>query len=220
MLQCTDLKFKVQVSDIFLPVIFWGGDWNDEPYSHVDVYKFTIRDRKENGHNSDREDSQKDEQHPGWKWKVASCAGLLLAGFLKSEKFSIFPDWFTVHAAKPLGGDVNSGYYDRRGSQSSDTCSNNELNGTLKLNKRQQFNFIADVVETASKAVVCIEVKDHSMTDWFHRAPQTASNGSGFIISEDGLILTNAHVVNTRGRTSISVCSATSNLVMVSLRLS
>ena len=133
----------------------------------------------------------------------------MLAGILKPEKINVLPDWFTVHAARPIEGDFNNDYYERRGSTGgsrSDIYKNsNELNGTLKLSRRLQFNFIADVVESASKAVVCIEVKDHSMIDWFHGAPQTASNGSGFIISEDGLILTNAHVVNARGRTSISV---------------
>ncbi|XP_057710134.1 serine protease HTRA3 isoform X1 [Corythoichthys intestinalis] len=59
---------------------------------------------------------------------------------------------------------------------------------------RYKFNFIADVVEKIAPAVVHIEL--------FLRHPLFGRNiplssGSGFVMSQDGLIVTNAHVVSS-----------------------
>lgn len=101
---------------------------------------------------------------------------------------------FTVDAAKPLIDDdeklgINQGAKNKN---------------DLGMSRRQRFNFIADVLEIVESAVVCIEVKDHTQTTWFGM-PQASSNGSGFIVKEDGLILTNAHVVASQQRNSITV---------------
>ncbi|MED6237877.1 Serine protease htra2, mitochondrial [Ataeniobius toweri] len=62
---------------------------------------------------------------------------------------------------------------------------------------RFRYNFIADVVEKSSPAVVYIEIVGRHP---FSGREVPVSNGSGFIISSDGLIVTNAHVVaNKRG---------------------
>ncbi|XP_067098887.1 serine protease HTRA2, mitochondrial-like [Osmerus mordax] len=62
---------------------------------------------------------------------------------------------------------------------------------------RYKYNFIADVVEKSSPAVVYIEIVSRHP---FSGREVPISNGSGFIISRDGLIVTNAHVVaNKRG---------------------
>ncbi|XP_015234713.1 PREDICTED: serine protease HTRA2, mitochondrial-like [Cyprinodon variegatus] len=62
---------------------------------------------------------------------------------------------------------------------------------------RFRYNFIADVVEKSTPAVVYIEIVGRHA---FSGREVPVSNGSGFIISSDGLIVTNAHVVaNRRG---------------------
>ncbi|XP_028834718.1 serine protease HTRA2, mitochondrial-like [Denticeps clupeoides] len=62
---------------------------------------------------------------------------------------------------------------------------------------RYRYNFIADVVEKSSPAVVYIEIVGRHP---FSGREVAVSNGSGFIVGSDGLIVTNAHVVaNKRG---------------------
>uniref|UniRef100_A0A8C9V2I2 Serine protease HTRA2, mitochondrial n=1 Tax=Scleropages formosus TaxID=113540 RepID=A0A8C9V2I2_SCLFO len=62
---------------------------------------------------------------------------------------------------------------------------------------RYRYNFIADVVEKSAPAVVYIEIMGRHP---FSGREVPISNGSGFIVNSDGLIVTNAHVVaNKRG---------------------
>lgn len=114
---------------------------------------------------------------------------------IEPNHFSQFMRTFIVEAAKPLNDDLNAN-------------SNGAViaaDGKCRIeSRRQRFNFIADVLDIVQDAVVCIEVKDHSTNDWFG-LPQVSSNGSGFIVKDDGLILTNAHVVASHQRNSITV---------------
>ncbi|KAL7990553.1 hypothetical protein Chor_013983 [Crotalus horridus] len=78
-----------------------------------------------------------------------------------------------------------------------------EISGQEDPNSlRYKYNFIADVVEKIAPAVVHIEL--------FRRLPFTkrevpAASGSGFIVSEDGLIVTNAHVVTNKNRVKVEL---------------
>lgn len=54
---------------------------------------------------------------------------------------------------------------------------------------RNRFNFVADVLENVEKSVVNIEL----LMPYYR---QTLSNGSGFIATDSGLVITNAHVVS------------------------
>uniref|UniRef100_A0A8C6SLZ9 HtrA serine peptidase 4 n=1 Tax=Neogobius melanostomus TaxID=47308 RepID=A0A8C6SLZ9_9GOBI len=72
------------------------------------------------------------------------------------------------------------------------------------LSMRYKFNFIADVVDKIVPAVVHLEL--------FQRLPfstveMSVSSGSGFIVSEDGWIVTNAHVLSNKERIKVELKS-------------
>ncbi|XP_076855254.1 serine protease HTRA1 [Brachyhypopomus gauderio] len=71
---------------------------------------------------------------------------------------------------------------------------------------RYKFNFIADVVDKIAPAVVHLELfKRHP-----HSGQEVAvSSGSGFIVSEDGWIVTNAHVLSNKQRIKVELKSGT-----------
>ncbi len=80
-----------------------------------------------------------------------------------------------------------------------------EKGGKDGLSRRDRFNFVADVVSETAPALVNIKIKDKRMQDFYTGDPVTVSCGSGFLIASDGLILTNAHVVESKPRTLIEV---------------
>ncbi|XP_057255080.1 serine protease HTRA2, mitochondrial [Pezoporus wallicus] len=69
---------------------------------------------------------------------------------------------------------------------------------------RAAFNFIADVVEKTAPALVYVEIMGRHP---FLGREVPISNGSGFLVSPDGLIVTNAHVVANRRRVRVKLAS-------------
>jgi S1-C subfamily serine protease len=75
-----------------------------------------------------------------------------------------------------------------------------------KVPYSKQYNFIADVVEHVAPAVVHIEV-DLGPVSYYGQFSSSygTTNGSGFIVNETGLILTNAHVVRNKKNVKIKL---------------
>ncbi|KAM3592487.1 uncharacterized protein V6R79_019719 [Siganus canaliculatus] len=69
---------------------------------------------------------------------------------------------------------------------------------------RYKYNFIADVVEKIAPAVVHIELYRKMI---YSKREVAVASGSGFVVSEDGLIVTNAHVVANKHRVKVELKS-------------
>ncbi|CAG10060.1 unnamed protein product, partial [Tetraodon nigroviridis] len=69
---------------------------------------------------------------------------------------------------------------------------------------RHKYNFIADVVEKIAPSVVHIELF-RKMT--YSKREVPVASGSGFVVSEDGQIVTNAHVVANKHRVKVELQS-------------
>ncbi|XP_069755900.1 serine protease HTRA1B [Narcine bancroftii] len=67
---------------------------------------------------------------------------------------------------------------------------------------RHKYNFIADVVDKIAPAVVHIELFRRAV---YSNREISVASGSGFIVSEDGLIVTNAHVVTNKHRVKVEL---------------
>ncbi|XP_057306780.1 serine protease HTRA2, mitochondrial-like isoform X2 [Hydractinia symbiolongicarpus] len=64
-----------------------------------------------------------------------------------------------------------------------------------KRKKSKMYNFIADAVEFVAPAVVYIEVIAN-VRNQYQNIQTTVSSGSGFIVTAEGMVLTNAHVIS------------------------
>ncbi|XP_052009782.1 serine protease HTRA1A-like [Xyrauchen texanus] len=67
---------------------------------------------------------------------------------------------------------------------------------------RYKYNFIADVVEKIGPAVVHIELYRKMV---YSKREMAVASGSGFVVSDDGLIVTNAHVVANKNRVKVEL---------------
>lgn len=72
---------------------------------------------------------------------------------------------------------------------------------------RHKYNFIADVVERIGPAVVHIELYRKMA---YSKREVAVASGSGFVVSEDGQIVTNAHVVANKHRVKVELKSGAS----------
>jgi len=80
-----------------------------------------------------------------------------------------------------------------------------DISKDRKQSRRKQYNFVADVIKEVEGSLVYIKIKDRGYRDYYTGEPTVVSNGSGFIVAKDGLILTNAHVVEGRPRALIEI---------------
>lgn len=131
------------------------------------------------------DDATNDGAYRNWVKPVMMTGIALFAGFLS---YKLMNDKFKEKCSFSLSPVVNAA-----------------VPTTNQLSNRKQFNFFADIVEKAAPAVVYIEIKDKRHIDFFSHEAVTASNGSGFIIDPNGLILTNAHVVINKPHTYVQV---------------
>lgn len=69
---------------------------------------------------------------------------------------------------------------------------------------RKKYNFINKVVDLCAPSVFYLEIRDPYKKDLETGEPIITSNGSGFLISEDGWALTNAHVVLNKPQSTIT----------------
>lgn len=72
-----------------------------------------------------------------------------------------------------------------------------------KTRKTTTLNFLADAVEIAAPAVVHVDVVSKQKR-YFQ---ETNSSGSGFIVTENGIVLTNGHVVGNATKVNVRMSS-------------
>ena len=77
----------------------------------------------------------------------------------------------------------------------------------------KRFNFIADAAEKAAPAVVYIEIHGSQPTLFGQAKEQPLGAGSGFLVTDYGVVLTNAHVVSQA--TSLKVHLQSKEVCMV-----
>jgi len=82
--------------------------------------------------------------------------------------------------------------------------SNNLLNRTTNIYSVTNDNNIANIVDEISKGVVNISTRKIGYT-WFGQKIISEGAGTGIVISSDGYILTNNHVVDNSDEVSVTI---------------
>ena len=110
-------------------------------------------------------------------------------------------------------------------------CDSSGREGT---SRSKQFNFIAEAVQMAAPAVVYIEIQKTGVVDTIFGQmvhPSVISAGSGFIIDDEGHVLTNYHVVSNTNEVTVKLsngntikgtvvfCDPETDLALIKLQL-
>lgn len=134
---------------------------------------------------------------------VPFCSGVLGATLIIGTCFGV-----PSIREKILGGSSNSSYVEASSDKSN--------NGTINLVSLSNYSDTAvGVANTVLPSIVGIKVQ-YQVNSFFNRSSTAEAEGSGVIISEDGYILTNNHVVTTSDSSSYYQVSE-ANKITVSL---
>ena len=162
------------------------------------------------------EDGRRGSQEGGgWTWRTAVEYGLKGAAvFLLSYAVydEIFLPWYKAYRkrAQLTSGDNTQSVAaaPKEPSRTARAFSGAKCTtDNSRLRRSQKYNFLAEAVEKAAPSVVFIE-KSEPVDTIFGRQ-MSVSTGSGFIVSRDGYVLTNAHVVGSARSVKVKLASGT-----------
>ena len=144
------------------------------------------------------------------EYGLKGLAAVLLFYAVKNE---IALPWYRAYQKKKeLEQTIREGRLENEGTQNESSrtskafsgakCSSNPGDGPCRS---QQYNFLAEAVEKAAPSVVYIERSEP--VDTIFGRQMSVSTGSGFIVSRDGYVLTNAHVVGSARSVKVKLAS-------------
>ena len=174
--------------------------------------------REERGKEEEEEEEGEKSwwEEGGWTWRDAVEYGLkgLAVVLLSYSAMNILLPWFRAYrrgAQLANSGDDTVGPQNGASGKTTKAFSgakcatrgSGESGGGLPHSQR--YNFLAEAVEKAAPSVVFIE-KSEPVETIFGRQ-MSVSTGSGFIVSEDGYVVTNAHVVGSARSVKVKLAS-------------
>lgn len=149
----------------------------------------------------------------GYSWRELveyGLKGLAISLLFYTVCDELVSPWFKAHQRKKqlsssenVSSTSKAAIVSTKNTFSSAKCTT--TNGGDVPRRSQQYNFLAEAVERAAPSVVFIE-KAQPVHTIFGRQ-MSVSTGSGFIVSEDGYVLTNAHVVGSTSSVKVKLAS-------------
>lgn len=166
--------------------------------------------REEGGKGSRREDGK--TWRDAVEYGLKGLAAILLFYAVKDE---IVLPWYRAYKGqKQLDSNTTEDTQERRVTPNDASKTSKAFSGAKCATtpgegsgqrRSQQYNFLAEAVERAAPSVVFIE-KSEPVDTIFGRQ-MSVSTGSGFIVSRDGYVLTNAHVVGSARSVRVKLAS-------------